>query len=106
MKRLGRIVNARVPGLPGMKATLIKQSKNVAMYLREDNIYEVGIIKTAKAEELFGKQYPEREVYWSSEDFGKIALATNHKDKAESFYKGFLQNVSIVDIPYTDKWSV
>ena len=67
MEKLAKVENPKVPGLQVM-ATLIKRSKCKALYLRDDNIYEVFRIKKGKAAEIFGKEYPEREVYPGSED--------------------------------------
>ena len=105
MKRLPEIANAKVPGLPGLKSKQIKRVGNIVMYLRDDNIYEVGEVQLRKAEIVHGKEYPEREVYWYSEQCGFKFLATNHKDKAELFFKGFLENIKVPLIPYPDKWN-
>ena len=49
----------------------IKREGRVALYQAEDPYgYEVVIIRDEKAREIFGKFYPEHEVYPSSEDWG------------------------------------
>ena len=51
--------------------------------------YEVIIIKIAPAEEKFGRQYPERELYPSSaknsDDWGTIAWSLGRNQKKEAF---------------------
>lgn len=44
--------------------------------------FEVGRIKKVSAATVFGKDYPEREVFWSNEDFGQIAWFTTTAQKA------------------------
>lgn len=90
MEKLGEIISVRGTGIKNLKAHLIKREGNVAMYLRTDDIYETGIVKISKAEILFGASYPERETYWSNEDFGSYALATHKREAAEKHYHQFL----------------
>jgi len=68
-------------------ATLIKRTKKKAMYFRDDGCYEVFKIKISKANTIFGKDYPEREIYPNSEDFGQCAWCYNYKDLAEEKYR-------------------
>lgn len=91
MKKLGKKLNISGIGLPGLTAKLIKRKKNVAIYLRDDGLYEVGIIKISPAAKLFGKEYPEREIYFSNEDFGSTAFTTTIKEKAEKYFDKFLK---------------
>ena len=43
-------------------------------------------IKVSKAAEVFGKEYPEREVYPSNEDFGHTAWYYMDKERAYAMY--------------------
>jgi hypothetical protein len=72
MEQLARTIELRGLGEP-ITATEVKRTGKVCMYLRSDNVYEVFIVKVAKAKNLFGKQYEEREVYPTNEDFGSNA---------------------------------
>lgn len=56
-----------------MNSNLIKRTKNICMYLREDGAYEVFIAKTEKAKEIKGVKFEAREVYPKNEDFGSSA---------------------------------
>jgi len=84
MDKLPKIVRI---GSSGVNAHLIKRTKRVAMYLRDDGYYEVGKIKISEAEIVFGKEYPDREIYWSNEDIGNIAKTTSDLKRAEHWYK-------------------
>jgi hypothetical protein len=44
--------------------------------------FEVVLIRVRKAGEVFGKAYPEREVYPSSEDWGTLAWSYGRTDRA------------------------
>jgi hypothetical protein len=46
--------------------------------------YEVVRIKVSPAEEMFGKSYPERELYPSSSDLGTIAWSFGRTQKIEA----------------------
>ena len=50
-------------------------------------MYEVFRIKIKKAEEVFGKIYPKREVYPPSEDFGMTAWAYHNEKLARQRYE-------------------
>ena len=67
---------------------LVKRTDKVAMYKSDDGVVEVFKIKTAPAQEIYGKEYPDREIFCNDEDFGKIAFCyTSNYDKAELKYK-------------------
>ena len=70
----------------GRTYTLLKRNKYKAMYKSDDDVYEVFKIKIAKPAILFGVEYPEREVYPSSEEFGHRAWCTMNKQRAEEIY--------------------
>lgn len=70
-------------GSPAPTATKLKEKENIYLYQRSDsNVFEVFIAKTAKQGEVFGKEYPERELYPCNEDFGKTAWCYNSLEKA------------------------
>lgn len=65
----------------------VKRTSDKAMYKSDDGIIEVFKIKIAPEAEIYGKKYPEREVYPGNEDFGKIAWCfTRNIKEAENKY--------------------
>jgi hypothetical protein len=44
--------------------------------------YEAIAIKRQEADRVFGRDYPAKEIYPCSEDFGKLATSTSHIDRA------------------------
>ncbi len=89
IQRLPKVIKLKGIGIPGLTMTEIKSDGKVRMYKRADNVYEIGIVKTAKAGELFGKSYPDREVIWNSEDFGVRVKSKNSFEGAEEAFKMF-----------------
>jgi len=87
----------------GLCQKLIKRSNNIAMYsvhLEENSPitgYEVFRIKFGKAESIRGKDYPEREVYPSNEDFGRIAWSWNSFEKANEQYEMLCNQKEVVN---------
>lgn len=77
----------KIARVAGVNSRLIKRTKRVAMYLRDDGYYEVGKIRIEEERVAFGKLYPDREVYWGNDDFGSIAKCTKDKKAAENWYK-------------------
>ena len=88
MEKLDRIVKITGVGIPNLMATCIERNDFKAMYLRDDRIYEIFYIKKAKAATIFGKDYLDREVYPSNEDFGFIGSCTHDKERAYEIYNG------------------
>jgi hypothetical protein len=86
MKKLEEVIQIKGLGM-SMKTTLVKRTKKKAMYLRDDMIYEVFRIKVSPPKTMFGKDYPEREVYPGNEDFGSWAWCFSKKTEAEEIYK-------------------
>ena len=60
---------------------LVKRTTSKAMYKSDDGVIEVFKIKVAPEQEIYGRTYPEREVYPNSEDFGRIAWCYNGKSE-------------------------
>lgn len=85
MKKLEKVIHIKGLGMP-MKATLLKRTKRKAIYVRDDKIYEVFRIQVSPPTNMFGREYPEREVYPGNEDFGKNAWCFNNKGLAEELY--------------------
>ena len=85
MKKLEKVIHIKGLGMP-MKATLLKRTKHKAIYVRDDKVYEVFRIKVSPPTTMFGKDYPEREVYPGNEDFGSSAWCFNNKGLAEELY--------------------
>jgi hypothetical protein len=92
MEKLTNKIKVTGVGIPGLTATLQKRTGNVAMYLRDDGYYEVGII-IISPENTFpdGTHYPEREVYFSNEQFGKTAFTTKSRAHAEKIFDRLLK---------------
>ena len=87
MERLKEIVEPKGTGIPGLTAKLVERTKNKAIYLRSDDVYEVFKIKIAPAGMSQREQfYPEREIYPNNEDFGKTAWTYRTLDKAKRKY--------------------
>lgn len=69
-------------------SSFVKRNGDLCLYQRSDGPYEVFYVKQLKAENLFGRDYPDREAYPSNEDFGSIAWCFTDFDKAmERFNK-------------------
>lgn len=90
MKKLENYIPVNNIGIAGLFATLIERIGDIAIYLRDDDIYETGIVKVALAEKIFGKEYPKRELYFSNEDFGSTAYTSNSL-KRSFFHMKLLQ---------------
>lgn len=86
MQKLENETKLSGTGMPGLTADLIERTEKKAIYLRSDGCYEIFKIKKEKAREMFGKQYPDREVYPGNEDFGKTAWCfSNQKNALEKY---------------------
>lgn len=72
MQQLSKTIELRGLG-QSITATEMVRQGDLAMYKRDDEVYEVFLIKTAEAKKIFDKQYEEREVYPNNEDFGTSA---------------------------------
>lgn len=70
----------------GYRYTLYKRGKKSCIYTQHIGPgikrYEVFLIKTRPEEEIFGKIYPEREVFPSNEDFGYAAWTHCEPERA------------------------
>jgi len=86
MKRLEDVIELKKLGMPVI-TKLIKRTRKKAIYLRDDGYFEIFKIKTAKAARIFGKEYPERELYPGNEDFGATAWCTALKTEALEIYR-------------------
>ena len=68
----------------GYVMELQKREGNVAMYRSVMGDYwEVHRIQVRPAERAFGRDYPEREVLASNEEFGSFAWACNSQERAD-----------------------
>ena len=71
----------------GFKYTLVLREGRLAIYCQQvsakTKCFEVFIIKTRPAKEIYGKKYPEREVFPANEDFGYTAWSCNTLDRAK-----------------------
>ena len=86
MRRLNKNIDIKGTGIPGLTGTLIKRAKCKAIYLRSDGYYEVFRIKTKKAETVFGRKLPKRELYPGNERFGSHAICTNSRERAFKYF--------------------
>ena len=73
--------------------TQVKRNRRIALYEQrtKDGIlagHELFIIKVSKEAEIFGKSYPEREVYPSTTEFGNSAWSVCiNREYAENKYR-------------------
>ena len=72
MKRLTDKEKVRGVGRE-VSSSFVKRNGKVCFYQRSDGPYEVFIVQVRPKEKIKGVEYPEREVYPSSEDFGHTA---------------------------------
>jgi hypothetical protein len=86
-KRLPDVVEVSGAGIPQLTAKLIERTENKALYYRWDNVYEVFRVKKSGATEMMGREYPRREVYPGSGDFGKTAWCFSDEKMARLRYK-------------------
>ena len=86
MRRLNENIDIKGTGIPGLTGTLVKRAKCKAIYLRSDGYYEVFRIESRKAETVFGKDLPERELYPGNERFGSQAICTNSRKRAFKYF--------------------
>ena len=87
-----KIVKINGTGISGLTAELVTATDNVAMFLRNDGYYEVGIIKRAANDYTFpnGHKISTGDfLYWNNEDFGKIAATTKNKDHAYILFEKY-----------------
>lgn len=64
---------------------LIRREGNVAMYnTKSGDYWEVHKVRVAPAEQIFGRDMPEREVLAGNSDFGKLAWACTSAARAEA----------------------
>ena len=86
MEKLPEVIRIYGTGIDGLTSTLVKRTKKKAMYRRSDGVYEVFKIKIKKEQTVFGRFYPNREVYPGNEDFGDWAWCFNNKIDAMTEY--------------------
>ena len=70
----------------------VKRTKNCALYKTGRGDFEVFKIKVSPAQEIYGKEYPERETYPSNEDFGKTAWYYTKEENALAKYEWLVEN--------------
>ena len=73
----------------------IKRNGVVALYKRSATNYEVIIIKQAPEEIKFDKQYPAREVYPGTEEFGTKGWSFMTLAVADKKYNELLNNLEL-----------
>ena len=91
-------VNIRGTGIPRLTAELVKKNKDesVAMFLRNDGYYEIGIVKYVKQNYTFpnGKEIKAGDfTYWNNDDFGSIVKTTKLTDTAYNMFDKFKERV-------------
>jgi hypothetical protein len=85
MRKLENKIELKNIGYP-VTAILLSRTKKKAIYYRNDGCYEVFKISISPAATIFGKDYPEREVYPGNEDFGFSAWCIRDEKKAYERY--------------------
>jgi len=86
MEKLAKKVKVKGTGISGLTSTLVKREEKKAIYLRSDGYYEAFKIKIQEACEIFGREYPKKELYPCNESFGDIAICTSLLKQAERYY--------------------
>ena len=86
LQKLPKVVNIKGIGIPDITAECIERTNKKALYERSDEIWEVFKVQISPAAEIFGRQYPRREVYPGNEDFGKTAWCFNDENFARRKY--------------------
>ena len=75
----------------GYHMKLLKREKMAAMYADVSKSYfEVHEVRVAKARQVFGKDYPEREILAGNEDFGTYAWACVNEERAQARFDNIL----------------
>ena len=64
----------------------IKRDSFKAIYKSNEGYFEVFRVDVAPPIELFGVEYPEREIYPNSEAFGATAWCTRYEERANEIY--------------------
>jgi hypothetical protein len=82
IKTLPVTVRPKGTGIPGLTATLVKRTDEVAWYLRSDHYHEVFLIKTGRTFDRTGMM----EYYPGTNDFGKTAWCTGDDHKAARYF--------------------
>ena len=85
-RKLTEVVEISGAGIPQLTATLVKRTDKKAIYKRWDDVWEVFRIKVASPTEIYGRTYPEREVYPGNEDFGATAWCFSSEESAMRMY--------------------
>lgn len=68
MKKLSKEIRKN-----GIDYVLVERTETKAIYKSNEDFYEVFKIRIRKDCEIFGKSYPDMELYPNNEDFGKTA---------------------------------
>ena len=88
MKKLDKEIQIKGLGQP-CTSTEIKRVKNICMYKRDDDVYEVFKVKVAKATVLKGINYEDRETYPNNEDFGVSAWCYHGENASKKAMEKF-----------------
>ena len=86
MEKLPIKVKVKGTGISGLTSKLVKREEKKAIYLRSDGYYEAFKIKIQEACEIFGREYPKKELFPCNEDFGSIGICTSSLKQAEQYY--------------------
>ena len=91
MEKLSEEVFPKGTGIPELSARLIKRHGRLCMYERSDFVFEVFIVQIQEATEMFGREYPKKEIYPCNEDFGKTAWCYKDKTEAEKKFNRLVE---------------
>jgi hypothetical protein len=86
VQRLPEEVTNIKAGIRGLKATLVERTDTKAWYKRSDGEHEIFKIQIKPAGKVYGKHYPEREIYPNNEAFGKWAWCYPNEKGARQHY--------------------
>lgn len=77
-------------GIRNLEAKLVDREGDTCFYKRSDGYYEVFIVKVRKASKVYGKDYPDREIYPGNEEFGQRAWCFRSFKEAEDKFNSLL----------------
>ena len=91
IERLPDEVQVRGTGIPDLTARLIERHNQLCMYERSDFVFEVFFVRVQKEAEIFGREYPTKEVYPSNEDFGATAWCYKDLEAAKKKFRRLIE---------------
>ncbi len=91
IERLPDEVQVRGKGIPDLTARLIERHNQLCLYERSDFVFEVFFVRVQKEAEIFGREYPTKELYPGNEDFGVMAWCCKDGEKAKRKFNRLIE---------------